>query len=141
VISDDADRAEVVDLDRAGDLARLLLVAADALAEIQCRHADVERVLEACWRHPEAGLLCSACSSAHRQDLVLHPWPDDFDDEFCDVCGPLQVRVLTGDLDADLLASLQDWPPRVRLHRVSFPIAGREVAWPLVSCDRCLGIG
>jgi hypothetical protein len=140
LVEDASDRPDLVDLSSAPGLAHLLGLAASELGRQRCRHVSNGHPWEACWRHPAVGLLCAACAVTHRQDLELHPWPDELDDETCDVCGPLGPRLASGDPDADLLALLESWPPRVRAHRISYRVGDVPVTWSLVLCDACLGL-
>ena len=124
-----------------GPASRLLALAAQELVPESCGHDPEDDLPEACWRHPEAGLLCPRCALRHHQDADLHPWPDDLDDEICDVCGPFPTPALLVDVAADLSSALHPWPPRTQVVSLVYGVGGRSVRWPIQLCGICLHAG
>jgi hypothetical protein len=117
-------------------LACMLRLAASHI-DATCGHRLTDDPPEACWRHPEAGLLCPECSVEHRQRVDLHPWPDDVADEVCDLCGPVSPVLIGHDVDAMIMAEVHHWPPRTRPVPVSWPALGAPAVWLMELCDRC----
>jgi hypothetical protein len=114
----------------------MLALAASELASY-CGDDAGDDLPEACWRHPDAGLMCPRCAVTHRQEPGSHPWPDELAEDVCDNCGTLEPREMTGDFEEDWLALLQSWPPRTRAVRVVTAVGDRLVMWPMELCDRC----
>jgi hypothetical protein len=107
------------------------LTGASGAAEVEARCPDgpADDVLEGCWQHPEAGLMCPSCAVQHRSTPILHPWPDEHLD-VCDVCatGPTLRRTL---VDPHV------WRPYTRTLPVAFPALGQAAVWPVTVCDHC----
>jgi hypothetical protein len=95
----------------------------------QCGHEAGDDLLEGCWQHPEAGLMCPACSITHRLDAELHGWIDERSADVCDVCGK-------GDVPQRAVGPVP-WRPHTTTIRVPMRSLELDAVWPVALCDAC----
>jgi hypothetical protein len=123
-------REPPVDVGAPPDALHTMVALAASQLEGWCGHDPADDPLEGCWQHPDAGLMCPACSIEHRVAGELHPWGGEDSADVCDVCG---VDPAFSSADC---SGLDRWPSTRRV-AVPFRSLGRDAVWPVTVCEAC----